>query len=131
MIAQPTTEYQLFCGWKVWLVQYFTQGQYDEIQRIAMEGITVETSTDQAKVANDIARVIDPTAIMKMTDKAKELAVTKIVLPDGQEFEGESLTLEIIKSIPYNPQVGDELKSLIDEISEGKKKPTTDGTSAS
>jgi len=121
-IERPTTEFTLQCGWKVWIVDYFTQGEFDAIQNIMLEKVKIEdASIAVQKEISDIKYTFSGKVVSEMADKTKELAVVKIQLPDGKVFEGEALTLEIIKSVPYDEKTGDEIKVLVDKHISKKK----------
>ena len=119
-MERPTTEFTLKCGWKVWIVNYWLQSDYDSIQGIAFNELNIEGGSN-VETKNDYNYKISGKVVREMTDLSKTLAIKKILLQDGTVYEGEKLTLELIKSVPYDPDIGDELKTLIDEHLSKKK----------
>lgn len=126
-IKRETTEFVLKCGWKISIVNYWTQGEHDRIQNLPLNDIKIEgegdpnADPDKEKEDNKFNYDFTYSILQEMTDLSKELAVKKIELPDGKVFIGETLTLDIIKSIPYNSEIADELKSIIEKHLDKKK----------
>lgn len=113
---RPTTEFTLRNGWKVTLIDYYTQGEYDELQKIVLDTYQYDAETDK------MINLAKGSLLMEQGHRAKQLAVKKLVSPDGSQiFEGADLTIGVILSLPYDAE-GDELKTLIDTHSSGKKK---------
>lgn len=110
-------EHKLHNGWVATLIPYFTQGQFEQLQDAMLEGLTVGSD---GKVSD-----IPVSRIRQQSDLALKLAVIKLLSPSGEVFEGDRLTLEVIKSMPYDPDFpAGELNGLVNELT-GKKKATS------
>lgn len=116
-IIVPTKEHELGNGWKATLVQYFTQGQYEKIQDAVLTGIEYDASKE-IQVGS-----VTPAQLRASNEVALLEAVKKLEAPTGEVYEGETLTIETILSMPYDPVFPQgELISLINELTSPKKK---------
>lgn len=116
-MEQPTHEVTLNNGWKATLVDFFTQGQYEELQGVMLEGVTVSAEGQVSDVSVDRVR--------KANDLALSLAVRSLTAPDGTVYQGDQLSVDVIKSMPFDPDYPQgQLIDLINGLT-GKKKATS------
>lgn len=115
--SAPTKEYSLKNGWKASLVEYFTQEQYDKIQDVLLEGVGYDSATQQQ------SGTIPASQLRKANDVALSAAVKKLVSPEGAVFEGDSLTIDVIHALPFDPEFPQgELVTIINSLTNPKKK---------
>lgn len=128
-MIRPTTEFTLRIGWKVTLVDYFSQGDVEELAKVFADKTVVHPGLDKDGKMEAVPE-ISFTASIKFDQnrRAKELAVKKLVAPDGEVFEGENLNIESIMAIPHDPE-GDQINELIESHCYPKKK-VAEGTSS-
>ena len=120
-LPRETKTVTLKCGWVVELVTYFTQGEFEQIQDVWVDAMFDENVEKHSREESKQNLAI----LRKATDLAKSFAVRKVTLPDGTVYEKDACTLDVVKSIPYNPDdPEDELATKISEIT--RKKATTD-----
>lgn len=119
-MEQPTKEHVLKSGWKATIITYFTQGQFEQVSAALTEGIEVNVETQSP------TGTISASRLGKANDAALALAVRKLVAPDGTTYEGDALTLDVIKSLPFDPDFpSGELLTIINDLTKKKAPPVT------
>lgn len=114
-MARPTTTINLPLGWKAEVYTYYTQGEYQQIQRIFLQAAQFDAQK------KDLQGNIPAIAAQEASVLAKKLVVVSLTDPDGGKV---GISEETLAALPFDAE-SDPLSDHINSITAPSKKAET------